>query len=131
MADMTIDGYDANLTGDAIEICDALRTVIETALSDAESKVWHGAPVWFLDGNPIVGYAQRTSHVQLLFWSGQSFPTPGLTPNGSFKAADFQPKSLEELGTLPFVQWLAESREVQWDYENIMKNKGLVKRTTF
>lgn len=124
MADMTIDGYDANLTGDAIEICDALRTVIETALSDAESKVWHGAPVWFLDGNPIVGYAQRTSHVQLLFWSGQSFPTPGLTPEGTFKAAEQRITALDDIDPDALERWLDDARCIQWDYKNVVKRKG-------
>lgn len=124
MADMTIDSYHAGLTGDAIEICDALRTVIGTALSDAESKVWHGAPVWFLDGNPIVGYAQRRSHVQLLFWSGQSFPTPGLTPEGTFKAAEQRITALDEIDPDALERWLDDARRIQWDYKNIVKRKG-------
>ena len=40
------------------EICDALRAVINDSLPDAESKIWHAHPVWFLDGNPIVGYSK-------------------------------------------------------------------------
>lgn len=36
------------------EICDLLATTIDDGLTEAESKIWHARPVWFLDGNPIV-----------------------------------------------------------------------------
>lgn len=35
-----------------------------------------GAPVWFLDGNLIVGYDILKDGVRLLFWSGLSFGVP-------------------------------------------------------
>lgn len=123
--------YHEGLSAEDRVICEALEARFNAQLPEAECKVWHGHPVWFLQGNPVVGYHRLKAGVRVLFWSGQSFPTPGLTPNGSFKAADFQPKSVEELDTLPLTQWLAESGSVQWDYKNIMKNKGLVKLTSF
>lgn len=126
-----IEKYHASLSAEDRTICEALAVAIERELPEAEGKVWHGHPVWFLEGNPVVGYHRLKPGLRVLFWSGQSFPTPGLTANGSFKAADFQPKSVEELATLPLEAWLKESRDVQWDYKNIMKNKGLVKLTEF
>lgn len=126
-----IEKYHDGLSAEDRVICEALATTISQQLPEAESKVWHGHPVWFLDGNPVVGYHRLKPGLRVLFWSGQSFPTPGLTPNGSFKAADFQPKSVDELATLPLAAWLEECRAVQWDYKNIMKNKGLVKLTSF
>ena len=36
-------------------ICDILHEEICKHLPKAENKIWHGHPVWFLDGNPIVG----------------------------------------------------------------------------
>ena len=57
-------------------------------LPDAEQKIWHAHPVWFLNGNPIVGYSKLKECVRLLFWSGQSFDEPGLQKEGSFKAAE-------------------------------------------
>lgn len=45
-------------------------------------------PVWFLDGNPVVGYSKLKDSVRLLFWSGQSFRSTGLEPEGKFKAAE-------------------------------------------
>ena len=49
--------------------------------------MWHAHPVWFLDGNPVVGYSKLKDCVRLLFCSGQSFAQPGLKPEGKFKAA--------------------------------------------
>lgn len=126
-----IEKYHASLSAEDRTICEALATTIEQALPEAEGKVWHGHPVWFIKGNPVVGYHRLKPGLRVLFWSGQSFPTAGLAANGSFKAADFQPTSVEELAALPFQQWLADCRTVQWDYKNVMKNKGLVKLTKF
>ena len=39
-------------------ICEALAHAIERHLPEADDRVWRGHPVWFLDGNPIVGYAK-------------------------------------------------------------------------
>lgn len=52
------------------EICDLLATTINGELAEAESKIWHAHPVWFLDGNPIAGYSKLKDSVRLLFWSG-------------------------------------------------------------
>src|SRR5262249_44305538 len=62
------------------QICAALAKLIDEGLPNAEKKVWHGHPVWFDDGNPLVGYAVRKSGVQLLFWSGRAFDEPDLLP---------------------------------------------------
>jgi hypothetical protein len=59
-------------------ICDLLYDEINQNLSEAEHKLWHAHPVWFIDGNPIVGYHKLKKGVRLLFWSGQTFEEPGL-----------------------------------------------------
>jgi uncharacterized protein YdhG (YjbR/CyaY superfamily) len=41
------------------DICDLLLQAISKSLPKSENKVWHGHPVWFLDGNPIVGYSRQ------------------------------------------------------------------------
>lgn len=69
-------------------ICETLAAEIDQHLGEAESKIWHRHPVWFLNGNPIVGYSKLKDCVRLLFWSGQSFDEPGLAPQGTFKAAE-------------------------------------------
>ena len=109
-------------------ICDALRAAIDAGLPEAESKIWHAHPVWFLEGNPIVGYSKLKTCVRLMFWSGQSFETPGLAPDGGFKAASLRLSNPGEIDGDALALWLAESREVQWDYKNIVKRKGRLER---
>ena len=36
------------------KICDTFANDIDCKLEDAENKLWHWHPVWFLEGNPIV-----------------------------------------------------------------------------
>ena len=81
-------------------ICDALAAHIDAGLKGAENKIWHRHPVWFLDGNPIVGYSTLKGCVRLLFWSGQSFRAKGLKKEGSFKAAEKRYTSVDELDTM-------------------------------
>jgi hypothetical protein len=107
-------------------ICDLLRKEIEKSMPAAESKIWHGSPVWFLDGNPIVGYHKLKDCVRLLFWSGQSFKEDGLAPEGTFKAAEARYVSLDQVKVMPLRRWLAKSKKIQWDYKNIVKRKGVL-----
>ncbi|MBL8031941.1 MAG: DUF1801 domain-containing protein [Candidatus Doudnabacteria bacterium] len=109
-------------------ICTELAKEIDAALPKAESKVWHAHPVWFLDGNPVAGYAVRKANVQLLFWSGQSFEEPGLNPEGSFKAAEKRYTSKEEIDSKELKRWLKKAKAIQWDYKNIVKRKGKLVR---
>lgn len=109
-------------------ICQLLATVIEKELPDAENKVWHAHPVWFLDGNPIVGYSRLKAGMQLMFWSGQGFEEAGLKPEGKFKAATALFTAVEEINTKDLKRWLAKSRKIQWDYKNIVKRRGVLER---
>jgi len=84
--------------------------------------------VWFLDGNPIVGYSMLKSCVRLLFWSGQSFEEKGLAKEGSFKAADARFTSVDQVDTDRLGRWLAEARDIQWDYKNLVRRKGRLER---
>ena len=109
-------------------ICELLADEIERALPEAENKVWHAHPVWFLEGNPVVGYSKLKDGVRLLFWSGQSFETPGLRAEGKFKAADARFTTVDDIDLALLRRWLAECRDVQWDYKNIVKRKGRLER---
>ncbi len=111
-------------------ICNLLLTEINRNLPDAESKVWHAHPVWFFDGNPVVGYSVLKRCVRLLFWSGQSFDERGLTPEGSFKAAEARYTSVDQVDTEALASWLAKSRDIQWNYRDIVKKKGQLDRIT-
>ena len=84
--------------------------------------------MWFLDGNPIVGYSKLKNGVRLLFWSGQSFEEGGLTKEGSFKAAEARYTSVDQIDTEKLQRWLAEARNIQWDYKNLIRRKGRLER---
>jgi hypothetical protein len=120
--------YNAALAPADRAICRILAEQIDRHLPEAENKVWHAHPVWFLDGNPIVGYSKLKDCVRLLFWSGQSFKEGGLRKEGSFKAAEARYTSADQVDASKLRRWLAEAREVQWDYKNIVRRKGRLVR---
>jgi len=105
-------------------ICQLLAEQIDRNLPEAENKIWHAHPVWFLDGNPIVGYSKLKSCVRLLFWSGQSFEEEGLEKEGSFKAAEVRYTAADQVDTEKLQRWLAKARDIQWDYKNLIRHKG-------
>jgi hypothetical protein len=110
------------------EICELLAREIDQSLSEAENKVWHAHPVWFLDGNPVVGYSKLKDCVRLLFWSGQSFEEDTLKKEGSFKAAEVRYTSADQVNREDLKRWLGKAREIQWDYQNIVRRKGRLER---
>jgi hypothetical protein len=123
-----IQSYNDSLSAEDKAICDLLADVITSNLAATENKLWHGHPVWFIDGNPIVGYAKRKNDVQLLFWSGQSFDEPGREGEGTFKAAQVRYTSSDQINKEDLKRWLKKSEEIQWDYKNIVKRKGVLER---
>ena len=94
-------------------ICTALAKQIDSGLPKAESKIWHRTAVWFLEGNPLVGYSVRKKGVQLLFWSGQSFDEPDFSPEGSFKAAEKYYADKKEIVAKDLKRWLEKSAKIQ------------------
>jgi hypothetical protein len=118
--------YNRALAPSDRDVCDLLAREIDRNLPEAENKIWHAHPVWFLNGNPVVGYSKLKDCVRLLFWSGQSFREKGLKKEGTFKAAEARYTSAEEVGDLR--RWLAKAREVQWDYKNLVRRKGRLER---
>ncbi|RYZ25821.1 MAG: DUF1801 domain-containing protein [Chitinophagaceae bacterium] len=123
-----IQEYNNSLPSSDIEIGNLLSEEINKALPDAESKIWHRHPVWFLDGNPVVGYSKLKNTVRLLFWSGQSFDEDGLQNEGSFKAAEARYITASEINKTDLTRWLEKARQIQWDYKNIVKRKGVLER---
>lgn len=120
--------YNANQSPVDKQICDLLYEVISKNLPQAENKIWHAHPVWFLNGNPIVGYHKLKDSVRLLFWSGQSFEEPALQKEGSFKAAEMRYTAADQINTEDLERWLKKAIEIQWDYKNIVKRKGVLER---
>ena len=120
--------YNDTLPAEDKAICDVLAQEINSQLTNAENKIWHAHPVWFLEGNPVVGYSKLKNNVRLLFWSGQSFDEEGLQKEGSFKAAEARYTSASQVNTKDLKRWLKKSVDIQWDYKNIVKRKGVLER---
>ncbi len=116
--------YLAPLAESDRQICLQLMHAIEQHLPQATGKVWHGNPVWFIDENPIVGCSKLKNHVQLLFWSGQSFEEAGLTPVGKHMAAESIYTDAAEIDPAILAVWLDKAKRIQWDYKNIAKRNG-------
>lgn len=122
--------YNNSQSAEDKAICNLLAKEIGAALSKAEKKIWHSHPVWFLDGNPIVGYDKLKNGVRLMFWSGVSFEEEGLKPgaSGKFKDASVTYTSADEIEIKDLKRWLSKSKKIQWDYKNIVKRKGKLER---
>jgi hypothetical protein len=126
-----IAAYNKALDKTSREICNSLLGIIVTTLTKAEGKVWHGAPVWFINGNPVAGYSKKKAGVELLFWSGQDFDEEHLVATGKYKAAGAIFESPGEIRKTVIKRWLTKSKKIQWDYANLPKNHKLVKLTVF
>ena len=125
-----VKAYNNSQSANDKAICNALADEIDSNLPKAENKIWHAHPVWFLDGNPIVGYSKLKDSVRLLFWSGQSFDEPGLQTEGSFKAAEARYTRVNEINKKDLKRWLTKSKKIQWDYKNIVKRRGVLELLT-
>lgn len=114
---------------DESQICDLLARSITELLPEAENKIWHRHPVWFLEENPIVGYSKLKAGIRLMFWSGASFDEEGLKPGtGKFKDASILYTSKDHINLEDLSRWVAKARKIQWDYKNIYKRKGKLER---
>lgn len=120
--------YNAAQLDEYKKICKKLSKILTQELKKAESKIWHRSPVWFLEGNPIAGYAVRKNGVQLLFWSGQSFTNSCLIPEGSFKAAEMYYTDSKDIKVTVLRGWLKQAKRIQWDYKNIVKKRGKLEK---
>ena len=121
--------YNQQFSSDDREIADELTKIINENLPEAENKIWHSHPVWFSEGNPIVGYSKQKAGIRLMFWSGKSFEEEKLNIlGGKFQDASVFFNSVEEINENDLKKWLQKSQEIQWDYKNIVKRKGQILR---
>ena len=122
-----IEAYNQQL--EEVELCNKLATLITRHLKHAESKIWHAHPVWFIEGNPIVGYSKQKKGIRLMFWSGAGFEEEKLTVrDGKFKDASVFYQSESEVNVTDLKRWLNKSIKIQWDYKNLVKRKGKLER---
>lgn len=121
--------YNAQQEANHKEVCDLLAREIDQCLAGAENRKWHSHPVWFLAGNPIAGYSKQKPGIRLMFWSGAGFEEAGLNVlGGKFKDASVFFSEASEIRIPELRRWLGKAREIQWDYRNIYKRKGLLER---
>lgn len=124
-----VQAYNDALNEKDRDICEMLNREIDRGLPAAENKIWHAHPVWFLDGNPIVGYSKQKAGVRLMFWSGADFEEDGLNVKAKkFKDASIFYNSVAEVSNEDLKRWLGKAEAIQWDYKNIMKRKGVLER---
>ncbi|PZX61131.1 uncharacterized protein DUF1801 [Algoriphagus ratkowskyi] len=124
-----IKSYNQNQTPSDQVICESLAATIDSVLTDATCKIWHAHPVWFLDENPIVGYSKQKAGIRLMFWSGADFEEEDLNKKGKkFKDASIFYNTIAEIDEDKLIHWLEKSKNIQWDYKNIVKRKGKLVR---
>ncbi|MCA9169325.1 MAG: DUF1801 domain-containing protein [Planctomycetales bacterium] len=98
-------------------------------LPEAECKIWHRHPVWFLDGNPIVGNSKQKAGIRLMFWSGASFDEDKLQPaTGKFQDASVFFTQADQIKLTDLKRWIKKSKTIQYDYKNVAKRKGKLVR---
>ena len=111
------------------QICETLATSLDQLLPEAECRIWHRHPVWFLDGNPTVGYSQLKAGIRLMFWSGASFDEDQLKPGtGKFKDASIIYTDPDEIKPADIRRWITKSKTIQWDYKNVARRRGKLVR---
>ncbi|QOI95956.1 MAG: DUF1801 domain-containing protein [Flammeovirgaceae bacterium] len=121
--------YNSQLTPSEAAVCNLLAQEITNGLPDAENKIWHAHPVWFLAGNPIVGYSKQKKGIRLMFWSGAGFEEDKLNVRGEkFKDASVFYNTSSEVNAKDLQRWLKKARLIQWDYKNLVKRKGRLER---
>ena len=124
-----IQDYNDKQTSGEKAVCDRLAAEICRVLPEAECKIWHSHPVWFLDGNPIVGYSKQKPGIRLMFWSGADFDEPSLNVVGKkFKDASIFYTAVNQIKPKDLKRWLTMSRDIQWDYKNLVKRRGKLER---
>ena len=125
----SIEQYNNYQSPEEQKICQQLAEIIQQNLPEAESKIWHAHPVWFINGNPIVGYSKLKKGIRLLFWSGITFEETALQPGtGKFKDASITYTAFQQINQSDLNRWLQKSKDIQWDYKNIVKRKGVLER---
>lgn len=127
--DAAYTSYNESLEPADKQIGDLLASTITFSLPEATCKIWHAHPVWFLNENPIVGYSKQKKGMRLMFWSGADFDEEKLNVQGEkFKDASVFYNSVSDVQTDDLLRWLQKSKEIQWDYKNLVKRKGKLEK---
>jgi hypothetical protein len=69
----------------------------------------------------------KYNDLQLLFWNDESFDD-NLKPVEKYKAAEACITEIKQINLLDLTRWLHKAQEIQWDYKNLVKHKGVLER---
>ena len=117
--------YNQQFSSDDREIVEKLAKIINENLPEAENKIWHSHPVWFLEGNPIVGYSKQKAGMRLMFWSGKSFEEEKLNIlGGKFQDASVFFNSVEEINENDLKNGFKNPRKFSGITKILSKEKG-------
>ena len=109
-----IQAYNDSLAEGDKDICNILAEEITRNLPEAENKIWHAHPVWFLDGNPIAGYSKLKDSIRLMFWSGMGFDEEKLEPGtGKFKDASMRYTNAAQINREDLTRWFQKEIRAQ------------------
>ena len=101
-----MEDYIQHLSSNDQAIAQLIAQTIDSQLPEAESKIWHAHPVWFINGNPIVGYSRQKKGMRLMFWSGADFMEgANIVKGGKFKDASIFYQQVTDIDTTDLVQW--------------------------
>ncbi len=118
-----------NNVQEEVKLCNTIAKIIDANLINAENKIWHAHPVWFINGNPIVGYSKQKKGIRLMFWSGADFNEEKLNVIGKkFKDASIFYNTIADVEEEDLKRWLYKSEKIQWNYKNIVKRKGKLEK---
>ena len=124
-SDAGIGNYARKQSPELVAVFDALRAEIDAALPQAASKIWHGAPVWFVDDYPVVGYSLKAGKASLLFWNGKALDEPALKPVGKHFAAEMVLTRVAELDRAAIRRCLVKAgKNVFTDYASLRQGRG-------
>lgn len=122
--DETVANYERSLRPPLAAVCRLLRKEIDASLPMSGAKIYHRMPVWFIAGNPVVGFSVNArKKVNLLFWNGQAFHEPELEAVGKFHAAQVQFADVEEVDKKKLKRWLKKAGKDIWDFEGYRRKQ--------
>jgi len=98
-----------------VKVMKKLREELDAVLGQQHSKLWHGAPVWFVGQNPVAGYSVNSRGVCLLIWNGRAFKEDSLHPVGKFFAAELRFTDASEIRVTKLRGLIKQAKTNVWD----------------
>jgi len=111
-ATTTIDAYLAGLGAPQRDIADALVPILDTGATDAVGRVWHGHPVWLIDGTPVAGFKAYPKYVTFMIWGGQLLADESGRLERGARMGTVKLASVDDVDRELFLEWLQQADPV-------------------